>query len=250
MLGTRPLLGTYDIFLGSGNDYLHKNTAVLQSLSVNLKETVPKAFYKLIADPHLRDAYYDNIPTHPWQMRVIKPQFHARYINLFKERVSTFEITENVTRNQQFFDYQHYLPNDILVKMDRASMAHSIEVRSPFLDYRLHEFANRLPIGWLLDRFIGKKFLRKFAERHLPQEVVMAKKRGFGIPVNKWTSSDSFLSKFRENMNKSRLIKEYLNHENLLSMIQNGRIKDLPGSLIWKIQMLGKWEQEYCSFVS
>src|SRR6266545_1908122 len=57
---------------------------------------------------------------------------------------------------QQKLDFTHYLPDDVLVKVDRASMAHSIEVRSPFLDYRIVEYAARLPRGVMLSGKQGK----------------------------------------------------------------------------------------------
>lgn len=63
---------------------------------------------------------------------------------------------QNLLTRQQALDYALYLPDDILVKVDRASMAHSIEVRSPFLDYRLVEWAARLPRATLMNTTMGK----------------------------------------------------------------------------------------------
>lgn len=91
---------------------------------------------------------------------------------------------------QRLFDYRQYLPDDVLVKVDRASMKHSTEVRSPFLDYRVAEFAARLPNRFLIDGDRGKAILRRLAKRDLPPGVVTARKQGFGVPVGAWMRSD------------------------------------------------------------
>lgn len=83
-------------------------------------------------------------------------------------------------------DFQTYLPDDILVKVDRASMAVSLEVRAPLLDYRLAEFAfARLP-GRLKVDDGGKVILRQLGERLLPEALPLHRKAGFGIPLRNW----------------------------------------------------------------
>ena len=81
------------------------------------------------------------------------------------------DVNSSLTSRQQRLDYDLYLPDDILVKMDRASMAHSIEVRSPLLDYRVAEWAAALPRSALLDSQQGKIPLRNLSRRLLPTEV-------------------------------------------------------------------------------
>ena len=83
-------------------------------------------------------------------------------------------------------DYRHYLANDLLVKMDRASMAFSLEARSPLLDHQLVEFAAKLPLRLKIRHGVGKYLLRKLAERYLPSEVIYRPKMGFSIPVSRW----------------------------------------------------------------
>lgn len=76
-----------------------------------------------------------------------------------------------------------YLPDDILTKVDRASMYNSLEVRAPFLDRDLAEFALKLPFRWKLDGMCTKKILKDVARRHLPAHLVDRKKHGFALPV-------------------------------------------------------------------
>jgi asparagine synthase (glutamine-hydrolysing) len=85
-----------------------------------------------------------------------------------------------------YFDIRTWLPNDVLVKADRTSMAHSLEVRAPFLDHRLVEFALRLPPHWLL-RGTQKKVILKEAMRGVvPDTILHRRKRGFNAPVKTW----------------------------------------------------------------
>ena len=83
-------------------------------------------------------------------------------------------------------DYGLYLPETLLVKMDIASMANSLEVRSPFLDHVLLEYAATIPGGLKVARGIGKAILREAAEDLLPREILHGEKRGFSAPVAAW----------------------------------------------------------------
>ena len=83
-------------------------------------------------------------------------------------------------------DQMTYLPNDLLVKVDIASMANSLEARSPFLDHNLIEFAASLPENLKMSGFRPKSLLKKVAARLVPKEVVYRRKMGFGVPVGQW----------------------------------------------------------------
>ncbi|MCK5416136.1 asparagine synthase (glutamine-hydrolyzing) [Candidatus Parcubacteria bacterium] len=83
-----------------------------------------------------------------------------------------------------------YMMDDILVKVDRASMMNSIEVRTPLLDYELVEFANKLPLKYKINGFKTKYILRKLMEGKLPLEIIKRKKKGFGMPIASWISGD------------------------------------------------------------
>jgi len=103
-----------------------------------------------------------------------------------------FEEADGPTRMDRLMqvDIGTYLPEDVLVKVDRASMAHSLEVRSPFLDHRLVEFAARIPAEYKW-RYGKKKWLLKRAfEDYLPEKIQNRSKQGFSVPVDAWFRGD------------------------------------------------------------
>jgi asparagine synthase (glutamine-hydrolysing) len=93
---------------------------------------------------------------------------------------------DNLTEKTQFLDVKFYLAEDILTKVDRASMAVSLEVRAPFLDPRVAEFAASLPENYKLNGRTSKFILKKAVAPLLPDFVTKRRKKGFGIPVAAW----------------------------------------------------------------
>jgi asparagine synthase (glutamine-hydrolysing) len=85
-----------------------------------------------------------------------------------------------------YVDIKTWLVDDILVKVDRASMAHALEARAPFLDYRLVEFAASLPINYKISG-LSKKHILKKSQRHLlDRKILNQRKRGFNAPISQW----------------------------------------------------------------
>jgi asparagine synthase (glutamine-hydrolysing) len=85
-----------------------------------------------------------------------------------------------------YTDLMNYLPDDILVKVDRASMSHSLEVRCPLLDHEMVELGMRIPARHKMRGLTGKRLLRKLLRRHLPATLTDKPKRGFSVPLASW----------------------------------------------------------------
>jgi asparagine synthase (glutamine-hydrolysing) len=83
-------------------------------------------------------------------------------------------------------DMAQYLPGDILAKVDRAAMFHSLETRAPFLNHRVVEWAMSLPLGLKIRNGTGKYSLRTLLHRYIPAEMVERPKMGFALPLNSW----------------------------------------------------------------
>jgi asparagine synthase (glutamine-hydrolysing) len=88
--------------------------------------------------------------------------------------------------SRMLFDATAYMADDILVKVDRAAMAFSLETRAPILDHRVFEFAWRVPLGQKIRDGVGKLPLRELLYRHVPRELIDRPKRGFAVPLARW----------------------------------------------------------------
>ena len=112
----------------------------------------------------------------------------AAHADVYRDARKMLKIcnAEEQIEQMQFLDMNFYLAEDILTKVDRASMAVSLEVRAPFLDHRVAEFAAGLPLEYKLNGSNGKYILKKTIENLLPKTVTKRPKKGFGIPIAEW----------------------------------------------------------------
>jgi len=139
-------------------------------------------------------------------------------------------------------DILHYLPDDILTKVDRASMAHSLEVRSPFMDYRVAEFACRLPLQYKLRGLTTKHLLRKAFAKDLPPGPLKRQKHGFAVPMGDWFQGP--LKAVYEDIVLSSPMKNLVNRDEagrLLKDHQYGRTDH--GHRLWLLLFLHAWHQ-------
>jgi len=143
-------------------------------------------------------------------------------------------------------DLQTYLTDDLLVKVDIASMANSLEARSPFLDHELIAFVASLPVKYKFSGFQTKYLLKKIASTMVPKEVIYRKKMGFGMPIAKWLRSD-MKDMLTETLTSEKFVKREIFKPEAISRL----IKEhLDGSKdhswqLWTLLMLELWYIRY-----
>lgn len=144
----------------------------------------------------------------------------------------------------QYTDIHLYMTDDVLVKVDRMSMAHSLEVRSPLLDHRILEFAARLPSELKMSSRYGKLPLRALAARRLPREVLEAPKKGFSIPAARWLRAELKEIAEAQLFDNNGLLAQVLERRQLRRMWDEhmSGARDHHVS-IWGWMMLGLWEK-------
>jgi asparagine synthase (glutamine-hydrolysing) len=141
-----------------------------------------------------------------------------------------------------YADLRGFLPEDILVKVDRMSMAHGLEVRVPLLDHHLLEWVLRLPWAMRFRRGRGKHLLRRVAARYLPASILKPRKQGFTVPVGRWLQGelgDLTRALFASEAFAGRGIVRPDRALQLLAMHRSGRY-DL-GHRIWSLVVLETW---------
>lgn len=144
-------------------------------------------------------------------------------------------------------DVDTYLPGDLLTKVDRMSMAHALEVRSPMLDFRVHEFAAGLAGNLKVRHGTTKWLLRELARRRgLPGEVVNRPKQGFGVPIDEWFREE--LREWIEDVltdpgTRGRPYFRAAEVDQLLRDHIDGRA--LNGRLLWNLAMLELWHRTW-----
>jgi len=189
----------------------------------------------------------------PFDKRIIQKMPYTDY-NYIKKLVSNIsgiysiedyfsEIMSKCPLKDEFYklmylNFKFNLPNDYLVKVDRMSMANSLEARMPFLDYRLIELMVKVDKNVKMQGWERKSVLRKTIGKTLPDSLLKAPKKGFGIPLREWFKKDSFGNKINTNLNEIKTILD----KNTVDIIVNENNKGLKdhGNFIWSMPMLNR----------
>jgi asparagine synthase (glutamine-hydrolysing) len=156
---------------------------------------------------------------------------------IYSEGIAAWEeckMPNLVDRALQFYT-KLYLQDDILVKVDRATMMHGLEARAPFLDVDLVDFVRRIPSAWKYRFGQTKYILKKALEPVLPREILYRKKKGFGVPIGEWLKSGQIkidTTRFTSRFNRAFT-------ERKLSSHRLGRTDER--AFLWDAWLLGEW---------
>jgi asparagine synthase (glutamine-hydrolysing) len=190
------------------------------------------------------EAYFHSMSVLSSEMR------RALYSNAFKVELGGYNAVEVFHRHAasadtddalgliQYLDLKTYLVGDINTKVDRASMAHSLEVREPLMDHPLVEWLASLPSSFKVRGSESKRLLKKAMEPHLPHEVLYRRKMGFAVPLVRWFRGP-LRGRVREALLGSRLAQTgYFNARSLEQLIEqhDSGMRDHSGP-IWALLM-------------
>ncbi|HLB57244.1 MAG TPA: asparagine synthase C-terminal domain-containing protein, partial [Gammaproteobacteria bacterium] len=176
----------------------------LFELSMHLPTSFNKVSWDFKLKQFLRGSLFDLNHAHLSWREIFsadqkKALFHSDYHSVLAEdskkaSLRWFQDVANCHYLDQamYVDMKTWLVDDILVKVDRASMAHSLEVRTPFLDHRLVEFAAALPLHYKIKRNNGKRILKTSQAKRLPNDISRRPKKGFNSPISHWLSHELF----------------------------------------------------------
>lgn len=151
---------------------------------------------------------------------------------------------DDITR-MQYIDIHLWLIGDILLKADKMSMAHSLEVRVPFLDKEVFNIARKLPSCYKVTKENTKYAMRLAAHRYLPDMVAEKKKLGFPVPIRIWLKEDHFYNKVKAAF-QSKTAEKYFHTKEILYFLEEHRIGKADNSRkIWTIYMFLVWHQQF-----
>ena len=152
------------------------------------------------------------------------------------------DLAKNPLQKAADLNIKLWLENDSNVKVDRASMAYSVEVRSPFLDYRVIEYARCLPISYRYKNGNRKRILRDILAEYIPKKMFDQPKKGFSIPLGQWIKND-LKDEISFYMTKEKLDQiPNLDQSKINKMFHFHIKKNVDYSMyIWRVYVLSKW---------
>ncbi len=156
-------------------------------------------------------------------------------------------VEPEILQKIPYLELKLRLSEHLLMRVDKMTMAHSIEARVPFLDHDVVDFARRLPPNYKLQDGMGKKILKKVAENYLDDEIIYRRKQGFGAPMDRWFSESDFGAYCMDAFQRSPIKQEgFLDNdyfENLLSQQIEGKLN--YGFHIWTVMNAVLWHEKW-----
>ncbi len=148
--------------------------------------------------------------------------------------------------SMMLLDLKTYLPDDILVKVDRATMSVALEGREPFLDHRIVEWTSQLPVGFKYKNGVSKYLLRKVLYKYIPKELVERPKQGFGVPIYEWFKKE-LRGFYMEYLDGERIKKEGLfNHLEVKRLLEDFLSdRGVNHNKLWLLFVFEMWRDKW-----
>lgn len=151
---------------------------------------------------------------------------------------------DDITK-MQYIDINLWMVGDILLKADKMSMAHSLEVRVPFLDKEVFNVASKVPVKFRVNKTSTKYAFRMASKKYLKDNIANKKKLGFPVPIRIWLKEDKYYNKVKASF-ESNGAKEFFNTDELLKLLKNHKLGKADNSRkIWTVYMFIVWYEEF-----
>ncbi len=244
--GADEILGGYNL------DTLAKTLSKLKFLSY-----LPKVLYKSFPYSSVKilqeSGYVNFLKAQATHMTQVFSEAEKKSLCHYPFKISTIEKIKgwyNLSQSREPLEqlqqvYCHsWLVEDLLMKADKMSMATSLELRVPFLDHALVEWAARLPTSWKVGSwqsgFTTKRILRRFAEKRLPKEIINRPKQGFPVPAYHWLQAD--LNSWAEDKLSSPYLGSYFQKTEITKILDRVKSGSLSAAhQAWTLIIFGEW---------
>ncbi|MCK4437275.1 asparagine synthase (glutamine-hydrolyzing) [bacterium] len=184
-----------------------------------------------------------------------KNQLYSSEMKKAVDGIDSFQILEDLYRKANnpdfldktfYVDIMTYLPDDLLVKMDIATMANSLEARSPFLDHKLMEFCAGIPSNLKLKGLTSKYILKKALRKALPPQIVHRGKMGFGVPIGHWFRSELKSYLYQILLDRKSLDRRYFNQNYIKQLLDEHCQRGYDhGYRLWALLNLELWHRMF-----
>jgi len=251
--------GGDELFMGYGYYDLYKKLKTLYRMDAGIGRKLIGGLFKMRGPRYQRASRLFNLPSKDLLVHLWSEQ---QYMYSEKEISSLLNAETNLTIKDEWrkidsmklsdnekislFDIQQYLAYNLLYKMDSASMASSLEVRNPYLDYRVMEFGFNMPEEYKINNGTAKYLMKKLLKRYLPDDLVYRRKWGFPAPIGNWLSGD--LSYMIDKWLDPQQIKQQgvFNEQQVsgyINTFRNG--KKFHDKRIWSLIFFQMWHSRY-----
>ena len=228
------------VFSGEGGD---ESFAGYGRYRTSLFErTVKNFFYPGSGGVRVRGTFRGQWPNRIFgeRLQAIRKNVREPFIQAWSETPSDWDDLQRM----QYMDLSIALPDNLMVKTDRMLMAHGVEGRLPFCDHRVVEFGLSLPASLKIEHKLKKAFLRHWASRFLPKDVLFLKKKGFNVPVGFWLKGET-LANLAQILPKHVVVQEWLQPEGVRQLILQHGTKGGVSALIMAILQFALWHDMF-----
>ena len=176
--------------------------------------------------------------------KVLSIEDNIRNKDIIQSSLYNSKDENNIVKMQRV-DIENWLSKDILLKVDKMTMANSIESRTPFVDKEVFKIASMLPIECKISNNTTKVALRKAAKKDIPNESYKKKKLGFPVPLREWMREEDLYNEIKNTINQD-FVKEFFNQKYILKLLENHKKhKQDNYRKVWTIYIFIKWYEVY-----